>query len=105
MIEPNDAVDRIVEKYEMLSKHLDLMRKIYGDFFFVPEYKQFVLERGGIMDCVHVAQLSDAQIVKVQKPIDPSTITSDTDVFFCISINSVFGVEVFDLAGIKTCMI
>lgn len=81
-------------KFYVVKKNYNLFNKIFADFFIVPGYKKFVLEsNNNVMNCYHIAEPIDNQIVKVQEQIPLNDIDDNTDIMFCLDVNNKFNLE------------
>lgn len=109
VMEPNDNINYISNKFgfkkikifnlykvkfDVVKKNYNLFNKIFPNFFIVPGYKKFVLEtNNNVINCYHVAEPIDNQIVKIQEQIFENNINNDTDIMFCLDVNNKFNLE------------
>lgn len=108
VMEPNDNINYISNKFgfkkikifnlykikfDIVCKNYNLLNKIFPNFFIIPGYKKFVLESSAnVIDCYHIAEPMDCQIVKIQERMewDKANIGVNADIMFCIDTNSKF---------------
>lgn len=101
VMEPNNQMNYISRKYFLTKystlflyqitykkylEHVNLIKKIFADHFFVEGYKKFKLESNGeFMKVCHIAQSLDLKYIKLQ----PSVIINDhaTEIMFCLEEN------------------
>lgn len=101
IMEPNPIINSLATKYdykkiltlnlykitfEKLKKNFDLILEIFPEFYIVEGYKKFVLEKNNkILNCFHIAQNKDFEIILKQNKISFDKINDNDNIMFCIN--------------------
>lgn len=75
--------------FKIIKNNIHLFNTLFPDFYITPGYKIFIINSNHKLNCYHIAQPSDKNLVKLPEQIQFDQLQDDYDIMFCISTNNI----------------